>query len=227
MKKIDYKFLVVYEDLWSNKISFKTNKVGDTILEIMRDYELNLGQGVEISKEEAERINDDFPYLLYKTNKIGDTISGILKRFNLKLEEDQVLDIEKLNSDYPFEAGTFGPGFYDMYLYDNDDEGEPNGKIMIFYIGEEDEEDHSEQKCMIKIDKDAVVYDNEDDSIVLAKAGTYAKPTDIVLIGIDTSDPSNRRNTFKPDYVGESEDYILLAWDDSHGILSVNEYTKI
>jgi hypothetical protein len=117
----------------------------------MNDYELNLGQGVEITKEDIEMLNNDFPYHLYKTNKIGDTILSILKRFNLKLEEDQELDIERLNSDYPFEAGTFGPGFYDMYLYDNDEDGEPNGKIMIFYIGEKDlEVDLAQTKNKLK-----------------------------------------------------------------------------
>lgn len=131
-------FLVVYEDLWGNKFSFRTDKVGNTILEILKDFEVSLGYGVEISDEEIERLNNDFPYHLYKTNKIGDTIVGILNRFNLKLSEDVELDLDRLNSDYPYEAGTFGPGFYDMELYDNDEDEEPNGRIMIFYIGEKD-----------------------------------------------------------------------------------------
>lgn len=131
-------FLVVYEDLWGNKFSFKTDKVGNTILEILKDFEVSLGYGIEISEEEIEKLNNDFPYHLYKTNKIGDTILGILSRFKLKLSEDVELDVDRLNSDYPYEAGTFGPGFYDMELYDDEEDGEPNGRIMIFYIGEKD-----------------------------------------------------------------------------------------
>lgn len=91
-------FLVVYEDLWGNKESIKTNKIGDTIVSIMNNY-------------------------------------------NLKLEENAELDLDKLNSDDPYAVGTIGLGFYDIYVYDKDDEDdqsydEGNGKIMIFYIGD-------------------------------------------------------------------------------------------
>jgi len=99
LEKIAYKFLVVYEDLYNNKESFKTNK-------------------------------------------IGDTINSILDNYNLKVEDGR-LDIEKLNSDDPYDVGTIGLGFYDIDVYDNDGECEGNGKIMIFYIGDEDDEDAS------------------------------------------------------------------------------------
>lgn len=33
-------FLVVYEDLWHNKDSFRTSKIGDTIKQIVKDNEL-------------------------------------------------------------------------------------------------------------------------------------------------------------------------------------------
>jgi len=38
MKK--HKYLVVWEDLWHNKESYLTNKIGDTIKQIEKDFEV-------------------------------------------------------------------------------------------------------------------------------------------------------------------------------------------
>lgn len=99
------KFLVVYEDLWGNKESHKTNRIGDTIAEILDNYDLNLGEDVE-------------------------------------------LDYEKLNSDDPYDVGSFGLGFYDISVFNNiDEDGEGNGRIMIFYIGYDGEYDEEASKA--------------------------------------------------------------------------------
>ena len=84
-------YLVVYEDEWNNKESIKTNKIGDTIKEIVDNY--------DISCE---------------------------------------CDIDKLNSENPMTMLTFGYGFYDIECFDNFSEEEYRGRIMIFYIGDED-----------------------------------------------------------------------------------------
>lgn len=81
-------FLVVYEDLWSNKYSFQTDKLGDTIEEIIKDFDLQLD------------LND--------------------------------IDIEKYNSEEPYDIGTFGKGFYDIHFETSD--GECDGRIMIFEL---------------------------------------------------------------------------------------------
>lgn len=95
------KYLVVYESLWNNKYS-------------------------------------------YKTDKVGDTISEILKDFNLMLTEDEEVNVERLN-EFPFVAGTMGPGFYDIDVYDrlekdeDFENAESNGRIMLFFIGTDEE----------------------------------------------------------------------------------------
>lgn len=103
-EKEKYNFLVVYEDMWNNK-----------------EY--------------------------YKTNRIGDTISEILDGSDLRLDEDKDIDLSKLNSENPYDVGTFGLGFYDIDVYDIDSDEEDfssNGKIMIFFIGDDDKEDEKE-----------------------------------------------------------------------------------
>lgn len=71
----------------------------------------------------------------YRTKKIGTTIAKILKEHNLNADYDK----EKLNSDYPYYSGTFGPGFYDIECYEQEEgdsgiEGEYAGRIFIFAL---------------------------------------------------------------------------------------------
>lgn len=80
-------YLVVYEDEWNNKVSLRTTKIGDAIL--------------QLSKE------NDFVY------------------------ED--VNIEKLNSEEPWSAGTLGPVFYDIDVKKNNEDDE-YGRIMIFAL---------------------------------------------------------------------------------------------
>jgi hypothetical protein len=53
------KFLVVYEDLWGNKESYFTDKIGTTIKEIMKDFELALPEDMEL---DYEHYNSKDPY---------------------------------------------------------------------------------------------------------------------------------------------------------------------
>ena len=67
---------------------------------------------------------------------------------------------------------------------------------------------------MITLERNVVIYEGEDEEEnVVALKGTYKN-----LKSISIGQPWNKTK-FKPDYVGESEDYILLAWDDSYGVL--------
>lgn len=59
-KSMEQKYLVVYEDLWRNKESFKTNKIGDTIKYIVETYELVYEHGEDVI--DYERYNSDNPY---------------------------------------------------------------------------------------------------------------------------------------------------------------------
>ena len=71
----------------------------------------------------------------YQTNYIGDTIEKILDENELFLEFDK----EKYNSNEPHQAGTFGPCFYDIDVFEKDDEEEYAGRIMIFDLIEGDD----------------------------------------------------------------------------------------
>lgn len=51
------KYLVVYEDLWHNKESYLTNKIGDTIKEIIKDFEL-----IPENEIDFEKYNSKDPY---------------------------------------------------------------------------------------------------------------------------------------------------------------------
>jgi hypothetical protein len=91
-KKPAPEFLVVYEDEWNNKES-------------------------------------------YRTKKIGTTIEQICKEFQIIAEYDK----EKLDSEDPYQAGTFGPGFYDIDCSKTPDgdgllDEEYAGRIMIFAL---------------------------------------------------------------------------------------------
>jgi hypothetical protein len=91
-KKPAPEFLVVYEDEWNNKESYRTKHIGTTIEEICKDFVIN----AEYNKE-------------------------------------------KLNSKDPYQAGTFGPGFYDIECYrpaegDGILDDEYAGRIMIFAL---------------------------------------------------------------------------------------------
>ena len=66
-----------------------------------------------------------------RTTKIGDTFKQLSKDFNFKFVNDDV-DIEKLNSDDPYQAGTVGPCFYDIETKNTDTE--EYGRIMIFTL---------------------------------------------------------------------------------------------
>lgn len=81
-------FLVVYEDLWSNKENTRTTQIGDAIKEFVDNYSLIHG------------------------------------------EDNEPIDYDTYNSDYPYQAGTTGPGFYDIEFLDED--GEYAGRIFIF-----------------------------------------------------------------------------------------------
>lgn len=59
-ENMEQKYLVVYEDVWNNKESFKTNKIGDTIKQIVEDYELVYEHGEDVI--DYERYNSDNPY---------------------------------------------------------------------------------------------------------------------------------------------------------------------
>lgn len=82
-------FLVVFEDVWQNKES-------------------------------------------YQTTRLGDTIKMILEQNELYYADD--IDYDKYNSDSPYQVGTFGLGFYDLILQENEDNDEYAGRIMIFEL---------------------------------------------------------------------------------------------
>jgi hypothetical protein len=91
-KKPAPEFLVVYEDVWHNKESYRTKHIGTTIEQICKDFD----------------ITADY-------------------------------DKEKLNSKDPYQAGTFGPGFYDIDCVEQTEgdagiDGEYAGRIMIFQL---------------------------------------------------------------------------------------------
>ena len=69
-----------------------------------------------------------------KTNKIGDAIKEIVRNYNISCD----CDIDKLNSENHMTMLTFGYGFYDIECFDKFSEEEYRGRIMIFYIGEDD-----------------------------------------------------------------------------------------
>ena len=77
----------------------------------------------------------------YPTNKIGDTITKITQDFEIEVD----CDIEKLNSDDPYDMGTFGRGFYDIDVFIRDGVDPEEyldtlaGRIMIFETEEENE----------------------------------------------------------------------------------------
>lgn len=85
----------------------------------------------------------------YTTTKIGTTIKKILQDNDLVAEYP--LNFEKLDSEDPYDVGSFSKGFYDIYVYykegkefeedyelTDDDHENPAGRIMIFEIGEAD-----------------------------------------------------------------------------------------
>jgi len=82
-------FLVVFEDVWQNKES-------------------------------------------YQTTRLGDTIKMILEQNDLYYPDD--IDYDKYNSESPYQVGTFGLGFYDLILQENEDNDEYAGRIMIFEL---------------------------------------------------------------------------------------------
>ena len=71
---------------------------------------------------------------------------------------------------------------------------------------------------MVTVTNDTKVYDNGEDTQVWAIAGTYNDPKDIILESRDMDNPGSSHR-FKPDYAGDSAVYILLAWDESYGVL--------
>lgn len=68
------------------------------------------------------------------TTKIGTAIKEIIKDNDLVHDYDEEF-LNKLDSDNPYQAGTFGQGFYDLEFMDEDDEYA--GRVMIFDIYEE------------------------------------------------------------------------------------------
>lgn len=82
----------------------------------------------------------------YTTHKIGTTIKQILEENNLITEHQ--LNFEKLDSDHPYDVGSFSLGFYDIYVYEKDEDREYGedyeltdedyersaGRIMIFEV---------------------------------------------------------------------------------------------
>jgi hypothetical protein len=53
------KYLVVWEDIWHNKDSYFTDKIGDTIKKIVDDYELVYEHDCDV---DYEKYNSDNPY---------------------------------------------------------------------------------------------------------------------------------------------------------------------
>jgi hypothetical protein len=53
------KFLVVFEDLWGNKDSYFTDKIGTTIKKVVKDYELRFDDGFE---PDYDRYDSKDPY---------------------------------------------------------------------------------------------------------------------------------------------------------------------
>lgn len=53
------KFLVVFEDLWGNKDSYFTNKIGTTIKKVVKDLELRFEDGCE---PDYKRYDSKDPY---------------------------------------------------------------------------------------------------------------------------------------------------------------------
>lgn len=87
----------------------------------------------------------------FTTTKIGTTIKKILEETDIVAEYP--LNYEKLDSDNPYDVGSFSVGFYDIYVFykqegkeygedyelTDDDHENPAGRIMIFEVGEPDE----------------------------------------------------------------------------------------
>lgn len=197
------KYLVVYESLWNNKYSYKTNKVGTTIKEIIDGYDLIFSEDVEFDEE----------------------------------------DIAKLD-DYPFVAGTMGPGFYDMDVYSKEMEEvqtEPdwNGKIMVFFIGE-DIDPVLEKRLTImrdrfvKVDefarrfpifKDYIIEHEEYEGIKLSKLGYNYKSlyfnTAMFRVFYDIKNPIPN---WDGEYKGDTpEKYLFVIRFDTDTFLSLTE----
>jgi hypothetical protein len=68
-----------------------------------------------------------------RTTKIGDAIKEFVENYSLIFEGGEI-DYDKYNSDNPYDVGTTGLGFYDLFFTDT--EGEDAGRIMIFELGE-------------------------------------------------------------------------------------------
>jgi hypothetical protein len=61
MGKTKQKFLMVYEDEWHNKESYITTKLGDTLLEVLKDNDVMLEQQDDIDSY-VEKLNSNDPY---------------------------------------------------------------------------------------------------------------------------------------------------------------------
>jgi hypothetical protein len=57
-KKPAPEFLVVYEDIWNNKHSYRTRKIGTTIVGISKDFNVTIEDG----NFDKERYDSDTPY---------------------------------------------------------------------------------------------------------------------------------------------------------------------
>jgi hypothetical protein len=68
MGKTKQKFLMVYEDEWRNKESYITTKLGDTLLEVLKDNDVMLEQQDDIDSY-VEKLNSDDPYDIEIFNK--------------------------------------------------------------------------------------------------------------------------------------------------------------
>lgn len=79
-----------------------------------------------------DEYNNKYSYL---TNQIGDTIKIVMSDFDITPVDD--INFDKLNSDDPYDIGTFSVGFYDKYFTPV---GEPDthaGRVMVFDLGGE------------------------------------------------------------------------------------------
>ncbi len=82
---------------------------------------------------------------------------------------------------------------------------------------------------MIILEKDVKIYDNREDSEVYAKAGEYDSLDDIKIYGVEPDGDEGGYypvvHNFSFDYIGKTTSgSIIIAWDDSYGLLSASDF---
>lgn len=106
------------------------------------DLKLRLSGEVSIMKDLFKSVSINVPkkeYLVVfedewnnkehiRTERIGEAILHLSEVNDFSIEG---VDIDKYNSEHPYDAGTMGPGFYDIEVQKLDDP-DSYGRIMIF-----------------------------------------------------------------------------------------------